>query len=102
MTKPIRAFINKDNITLMFVDVLTKNSNKLFHQNFYIGAEKSACIDKKNGVFLVAITKKKTGFHSLYEIINDTVEIIRQTLGVDLSAYHQKYLTSEMFEKHFA
>ncbi len=101
MIKPIIGFKSNNNITLMFVDVMMEKTKKLFHRNFYQGAEKIACIDENEGVFLVAITKNISEFSTIYEVVSDTVEIIRHSLGLDLSIYNDKYLTSEMYNKHF-
>lgn len=89
----------KKTVTLVFIDIMM--DGKLYHKNFYCGPEKSVCLSEKYGVYLVSITKKKSDFSKLYELVNDVVQLIKYALERDLSLYNELYLTQEMYEKYF-
>lgn len=88
-------------VTLMFVDIDFNKDGKLYHNIFYVGKEKTKCIDKDLGVYLVAITKRKSGLEDLYSMINTTVQMLKMYFPIDLSMYNEKYLNYSTYEKYF-
>ncbi len=97
--REILGIRGKKTVTLAFIDV--EVNGKLFHKNFYCGPEKSVCLSETYGVYLVSITKKKSGFDELYECVNTVVQMIKYVLEKDLSLYNKQYLTLEMYDKYF-
>lgn len=87
----ILGYQNGKTITLCFVDVVMKNTQKLYHRNFYVGPERSVCIDEKNEVYLVGIDTNESGLEELYEMVNTTVQMLKIVSDVDLSKYQNKY-----------
>ena len=94
--------INEGNkVTLMFVDIDFIKKGKLYHHIYYVGKEKVKCIDEHLGVYLVAITKRKSDFDDLYCTASTTVQMLKQHFKIDLSEYNEKYLNYDTYEKYF-
>ncbi len=89
-------------VTLMFVDIDFNKDGKLYHHCFYVGKEKNKCIDENLGIYLVAITRRKSGFDDLYSMINTTVQMLKKYFPIDLSEYNEKYLNYSTYKNIFS
>lgn len=85
---------------LMFVDIDFNKDGKLYHNNFYVGKEKTKCIDENLGIYFVAITKRKSGFDLLYSMINTTIQMLKTHFKMDLLEYNEKYLNYSTYKKY--
>ncbi len=98
--KEIFAVDHGNKVTLVFIDVDIFKSGHLYHHSFYAGKEKTKCIDEDNGIYLVAITKRKSGFDELYCMINTTVQMLKMSTKIPLSLYNEKYLNHRIYKKY--
>ena len=79
-------------VTFMFFDTMIEGQDDLYHRNFYIGDERRVCIDEENNVWLVGIDELLEDWQELYDMVNTTVQMLKDSFGYDLSQYQEHWL----------